>query len=68
MGERKVIDIKDKYLMSIEEASLYFHIGEKKLRTIIENNPNAGYFLTYGNRILIKRKKFEKFIDSIDSI
>lgn len=68
MRGNKSIDLKDRYLMSIEEASLYFHIGEKKLRTIAENNPNANYILSYGNRILIKRKLFEKFIDSVDSI
>ena len=49
---------------TIREAAEYFHIGEKKLRQIVEENMDADFLLTSGNRIMIKRKLFEEFLDS----
>lgn len=53
----------NKYTLSIEEAAGYFRIGEYKLRKIITENPTADFILWNGNRMQIKRKKFEEFID-----
>ena len=55
-------------LDTIEEASKYFRIGENKLRRLAEENPTAGWVILNGNRIQIKRKQFEKIIDSLDTI
>ena len=52
----------------IEEASKYFRIGENKLRKLAEENPTAGWVILNGNRIQIKRKQFEKVIDTLDAI
>ena len=57
------VPIWEKYTLTIEEAAKYFRIGESKLRKLAEENPNAGGVLMNGNRIQIKRKKFEKLID-----
>lgn len=57
-----------KYTLSIEEAAAYFRIGEHKLRNLINQNPNADYLLCNGNRVQIKRVKFERFVDSLDAI
>ena len=54
--------------LTIEEASKYFRIGENKLRRLAEENPSAGWVILNGNRIQIKRQKFEKIIDSLDTI
>ena len=54
----------EKYMLTLREAAEYFHIGEKKLRQIVEENMDANYLLTSGNRIMIKRKLFEEFLDS----
>ena len=51
-----------------EEASKYFRIGENKLRKLAEENPTAGWVILNGNRIQIKRKQFEKIIDTLDAI
>ena len=51
-----------------EEASKYFRIGENKLRKLAEENPTAGWVIMNGNRIQIKRKQFEKIIDTLDVI
>ncbi len=54
----------EKYMLTLREAAEYFHIGEKKLRQIVEENMDASFILTSGNRIMIKRKRFEEFLDS----
>ena len=54
----------EKYMLTLREAAEYFHIGEKKLRQIVEDNMDADFLLTSGNRIMIKRKRFEEFLDS----
>lgn len=59
----KEIPIWNKYLLTIDEAALYFRIGQKRLRQIAAENPNADFLLTNGNRVLIKRKLFEQYID-----
>lgn len=54
----------EKYMLTLREAAEYFHIGEKKLRQIVDENMDADFLLTSGNRIMIKRKLFEDFLDS----
>lgn len=60
------IPIWQKYTLSIEEASRYFRIGEKKLRRLAEENPVANWLIMNGNRLQIKRKQFEKVIDELE--
>ncbi|WP_154886749.1 excisionase [Longibaculum muris] len=62
------VPIREKYTLTIEEASKYFHIGEKKLRKLAEENPTANWLIMNGNRVQIKRKQFEKIIDTLDVI
>ncbi|MFO3668105.1 MULTISPECIES: excisionase [Peptoniphilaceae] len=62
------IPIWERYTLTIEEASKYFRIGENKLRRLAEENKNAIWLIMNGNRIQIKRKQFEKIIDTLDAI
>lgn len=62
------VPIWEKYTLTIEEASKYFRIGEKKLRKLAEENIDSGWVIVNGNRIQIKRKLFKKIIDSLDEI
>lgn len=62
------VPIWEKYTLTIEEAAKYFRIGEQKLRRLAEENLTTGWVVVNGNRIQIKRKMFEKIIDSIDEI
>lgn len=59
----KEIPFWEQYTLSIEEAAEYFRIGQKRLRRIISENPDADFILMNGNRVQIKRKLFEDFID-----
>lgn len=62
------VPIWEKYTLTIEEAAQYFRIGENKLRKLAEENLNSGWVIMNGNRIQIKRKKFEKLIDDFEII
>ncbi len=61
------LPISEKYTLSIKEASEYFSIGIKKMRRLAEEN--VGRFSVYsGNRYLIIRSKFEKFIEESSAV
>lgn len=62
------IPIWEKYTLTIEEAARYFRIGEKKLRKLAEENSDANWLIMNGNRVQIKRKQFEKVVDTLDVI
>lgn len=62
------VPILEKYTLTIEEAAKYFCIGESKLRKLAEENPVSNWVMMNGNRIQIKRKQFEKMIDTVDVI
>ena len=63
MIDDKQVQIKDKFCLTIEEASAYFNIGEKKLRKIVSDNLDSGFIIQNGVKFLVKRKQFEKFLD-----
>lgn len=51
------IPIQERYMISLKEASAYFHIGIKKMRRKAEDN-EGGFALPLGNRYIICRPKF----------
>ena len=53
----------EKYMLTLREAAEYFHIGENKMRQIVDDNMDANFLLESGNRIMIKRKLFEEYLD-----
>lgn len=53
--------------MTIEEAAAYSGISDKTLRNKIKEQ-NYDFILKIGTKTLIKRKLFEKFLDSSDAI
>ena len=63
-----VVPLRERYAMSVEEAAEYFGLGQKKIRRLAEDNPHAGFGLHNGNRLMIKRKAFEAFLDELDSV
>ncbi len=68
MNNTDKIPFWEKYTLTIIEAAEYFHIGENRLRFIVEENPHADFVLMNGNRVMIKKKLFEKYIDSVSEI
>lgn len=68
MTDDKRVQIKDKFCLTIEEASEYFNIGEKKLRKIVSENLDSGFIIQNGVKFLVKRKQFENFLNDLTSI
>lgn len=66
--DSKEIPLWQKYTLTVEEASLYFRIGQAKLRRMISENEDADFILWNGNRPQIKRKLFEEFVDQLNVI
>mgnify|MGYP000252553754 FL=1 len=61
--ETKHIPVWQRYLLTVTEAAEYYHIGENKLRMIIEEHIDGEFVLMNGNRYLLKRMRFENFLD-----
>ena len=57
------IPYREKYMLTLREAVEYFHISEKKMRQIVDDNMDAKFLLESGNRMMIKRKLFEEYLD-----
>lgn len=68
MEEQTQVEIKDKFCLTIDEASAYFNIGEKKLRRIVTDNIDTGFIIQNGVKFLIKRKQFETFLENLTAI
>lgn len=61
--QQNIIPVWKRYALTITEAAEYYHIGENKLRMIADEHPDADFIIMNGNRILIKRQKFEEYLD-----
>lgn len=59
----KEVQIKDKLNLTIEETAAYSNIGINKLRELM-NMPRCPFVMYIGRKRLIKRREFEKFIES----
>lgn len=68
MKKENTVPVWHKYTLTIAEASEYFNIGEKKLRQLVQENHTADFILNNGVKVLIKRMKFEEFINETSSI
>lgn len=68
MGRAIEIPFWEQYILTVEEASNYFRIGENKLRRIISENKDADFIFWNGNRAQIKRELFEEYIDQCEVV
>lgn len=68
MKHSQNIPLWEKYTLTVEEAEAYFRIEEHKPRKLINENKNTDYLLWNGNRVRIKREKFEKIVDGLEAI
>lgn len=67
MKEPPRVEIKDKILLTIEEAAAYSGIS----KTIIRDRLKEGdydFILKNGTKTMIKRKRFERYLESVDAI
>lgn len=64
LAEKQSLPWWQKYTLTLEEAAEYFGISYKKLRLICKAHADEEFLLWNGNRALIKREQFEKYLDS----
>lgn len=67
MKETPKVEIKDKILLTIEEAAAYSGISKTVLRDRI-NESDYDFILKNGTKTMIKRKGFERYLESVDAI
>lgn len=61
------VPIWEKLNLTMEEAAEYSNIGINKIREI-SNDDNCPFVLWVGNKRLIKRRKFDEFVEKQFSI
>lgn len=61
--QNDLIPIKDKLNLTIKEASIYSNIGETTIRNLLKEK-GCDFLLKVGNKQLVKRKEFEKYISN----
>ena len=61
------VPIWEKMTLTIDEAAAYSNIGVNKIRSMADE-PRCPFVVFIGNRKLIKRKEFEKYICNRNSI
>lgn len=57
------VPIWEKVTLTPDEASAYSNIGINKIRSMA-NEPACNFSVYVGNKVLIKRKEFEKHISN----
>jgi hypothetical protein len=62
------IPVWERFLLNIYEAAEYYHIGEKKIRVLIDRFPDAEFVLYVGNKALIKKRQFEQFLNDSSTL
>ena len=67
MKEKPIVEIKDKILLTMEEAAAYSNIGINRLRRIT-NEPSCPFVLYIGKRKVIKRKGLESFLEKVNEV
>lgn len=66
MSLKNEIPVWEKVNITISEAAALFGIGEKEIRKRTDE-PGCDFVLFKGTHRLIKRKKFEKYLENINT-
>ena len=66
--DKNFVPIWEKFTLTVNEAAQYFNLGEKKIRKLADDYEDYGFVLQNGNKTLIKRSKFEEFINETNAV
>lgn len=58
---------KNRFL-TVVEAAKYFQIGESNIRRLTREHKDQDFVLWKDNRVYIRRKEMESFLDTINEI
>ena len=67
MNSAVTVPIWEKQNLNVQEASEYFNIGVNKIREL-SNSPDCPFVLWVGNKRLIKRVKFQQYLEQVYSV
>lgn len=65
--KKELVPVWERSNLTLEEAAAYFNIGINRIREMANENENI-FVLWVGSRRMIKRKKFEEFLEIKHSI
>ena len=65
MKQNPNIPIEHKINLTVAEAAIYSNIGINRIEQLLRN-PQCPFVLYVGNKKLVKRKKFEEFLEQCD--
>lgn len=69
MEKTKNVSLSEKFLLTLGEASIYFGIGENKLRNMAEYEEHIpDWIVLNGSRKLVKRTKLEQHLLDAETI
>ncbi|WP_310603556.1 excisionase [Anaerosporobacter sp.] len=68
LEDKGYVPIWEKFALTINEATQYFNLGEKKIRKLAEDYVDYGFVVQNGAKTLIKRMKFEEFMNETNSV
>lgn len=54
--------------LTIHQASKHFGIGEKKIRQLVDEHPNANFYFRNGVKVMIQVEEFKRFCNAIASL
>lgn len=67
MGKTPEVKIENKILLTIEEASVYSGISQTVIRSRLKTG-DYNFVIKNGTKTMIKRKKFEEYLEDADTI
>ena len=67
MVNEMYVPLWERSLLTVEEAASYFGIGRDKIKEI-SNDDRCSVVLWVGTKRMIKRKKFEEYLEEMYSI
>lgn len=68
-AERKRFEVPiwEKSNLTVDEAAVYFNIGKHRIKELSDDD-DCPFVIWVGSKRLIKRKKFEEFLEGVFSI
>lgn len=62
-----IVPVWEKLNLTIEEAARYSNIGINKINELVKDK-RCPFLLCVGNKRLIKRREFEKYIEKVSTL
>lgn len=65
--KQALVPVKDKTLLTVEEASAYSGLGESKLRELSDER-DCNFVFWNGNKRMFKRRRLDEYLEKMYSV